>query len=284
MNDQIMINNLQVYAHHGVYREENEKGQNFYFNACLELNTRKAGVLDDLEQSVNYGEICRFLQRFATDHTYHLIETVAEKAAEAALIEFPLIRQITLEVRKPEAPIPCSFESVSVKISRGWRKAYLSCGSNMGDKATYLCAGVEALRADVKCRVLKVSEWMETTPYGGVAQDDFLNGAIEIETLYSPEELLLRIHEIELQNGRKREKHWGPRTLDLDILLYEGCVTYTDELKIPHPDMPNRDFVLAPLAQIAPYAIHPILGKSVGMLYDEVKEIHVKACKTAEEC
>ncbi len=270
--DQIIIENLQVYAHHGVYREENEKGQNFYINAILELDTRKAGVLDDLECSVNYGEVCRFLYGFLTEHTYKLIETAAEKAAEAVLLSFSLIRRITLEVRKPEAPIPYPFESVSVKISRGWKTVYLSCGSNMGDKAGYLNAGVEALRSDEKCRVIKVSDWFGTTPYGGVSQDDFLNGAVCIETLYTPEELLEKIHVIERENGRVRTLHWGPRTLDLDILLYESCVMCTKELTIPHPDMHNRDFVLAPLAQIAPYAMHPVLGKAVNTIYEDVKK------------
>lgn len=276
--DQIRIENLRIYAHHGVYAEENEKGQNFYINAVLETDTRKAGVMDDLELSTNYGEVCLFFQRFLTEHTYKLIETAAEKAAEAVLLEFPLVRCITLEIRKPEAPIPLPFESVSVRIIRGWKKTYLACGSNMGNREEYLNAALAAFRRDEKCRVLQVSDWMTTTPYGGVEQADYLNGAIAIETLYSPEELLERIHEIEKENDRERKVRWGPRTLDLDILLYEDCVMYTETLKIPHADMHNRDFVLAPLAQIAPYEMHPVLHKPVMQLYREVKlhgEAHV---------
>lgn len=276
--DQIRIENLRIYAHHGVYAEENEKGQNFYINAVLETDIRKAGVMDDLELSTNYGEVCLFFQRFLTEHTYKLIETAAEKAAEAVLLEFPLVRCITLEIRKPEAPIPLPFESVSVRIMRGWKKTYLACGSNMGNREEYLNAALAAFRRDEKCRVLQVSDWMTTTPYGGVEQADYLNGAIAIETLYSPEELLERIHEIEKENDRERKVRWGPRTLDLDILLYEDCVMYTETLKIPHADMHNRDFVLAPLAQIAPYEMHPVLHKPVMQLYREVKlhgEAHV---------
>lgn len=276
--DQIRIENLRIYAHHGVYAEKNEKGQNFYINAVLETDTRKAGVMDDLELSTNYGEVCLFFQRFLTEHTYKLIETAAEKAAEAVLLEFPLVRCITLEIRKPEAPIPLPFESVSVRIIRGWKKTYLACGSNMGNREEYLNAALAAFRRDEKCRVLQVSDWMTTTPYGGVEQADYLNGAIAIETLYSPEELLERIHEIEKENDRERKVRWGPRTLDLDILLYEDCVMYTETLKIPHADMHNRDFVLAPLAQIAPYEMHPVLHKPVMQLYREVKlhgEAHV---------
>ncbi len=277
--DKIIIENLNLYAHHGVYQEETEKGQNFYLHVVLETDTRKAGLLDDLELSTDYGEVCQFLHQFLTEHTYKLLEAAAENAAEAVLLQYPLIRQITLEIRKPEAPIPLPFDSVSVKITRGWHKAYLSCGSNMGDKKAYLEAAGKALQADEKCRLLQVSDWMETTPYGGVKQNDFLNGAMEIETLYTPEELLLFLHEIEAQNGRERVVHWGERTLDLDILFYEDCVMATKELTIPHKDMANRDFVLAPLSQIAPYAMHPVYHKSVLQLYEEVKkhgEVHVK--------
>lgn len=267
--DEIRIENLRVYAHHGVYREENEKGQNFYINATLETDTRKAGILDDLGLSTNYGEVCKFLHRFLKEHTYKLIETVAETAAEALLLHFPLVKNVTLEVRKPEAPIPLSFESVSVKISRGWRKAYLACGSNMGDKKGYLDGAVRAFRSDIKCRVLRVSDWIVTAPYGGVEQDDFLNGAMEIETLYTPRMLLEKIHEIESAYGRERKVHWGPRTLDIDILLYEDRMIDEEDLMIPHVDMHNRDFVLGPLAQIAPYKIHPLFGKSILQMYEE---------------
>lgn len=266
--DQIIIENLQIYAHHGVYREENEKGQNFYINAVLETDTRNAGTLDDLDLSTNYGEVCTFLNDYITGHIYKLIETVAEKTAEAVLLKFPLVRRMTLEVRKPEAPIALPFESVSVKITRGWHKAFLSCGSNMGDKKAHLDGAVEALRADEKCRVLRISDWIVTKPYGGVEQEDFLNGAIALETLYTPEMLLEKIHEIEYAHGRERKVHWGPRTLDLDILLYEDCVMCTEELTIPHVDMHNRCFVLEPLMHIAPYERHPLSGQTIRQMYE----------------
>ena len=272
MMDQIMIENLKVFAYHGVYPEENEKGQNFYVNAILETDTRKAGISDDLALSTNYGEVCIFLNNYLKEQTYKLIEAVAENTAEALLLRFPLVRRVTLEIRKPEAPIELPFESVSVKISRGWHKVYLSCGSNVGDKKTYLDGAVKALRADVKCRALRVSDWIVTAPYGGVEQDDFLNGAIELETLHTPEMLLEKLHEIENLHGREREIHWGPRTLDLDILLYEDCIMYTDDLIIPHADMLNRYFVLKPLSQIAPYERHPLLGQSIGRIYEEFRK------------
>lgn len=272
MMDRIIIENLKVYAYHGVYWEENEKGQNFYINAVLETDTREAGTQDNLDLATNYGEVCKFLDAYMRDNTYKLIETVTELAAEALLLRFPLIRRVTLEIRKPEAPIPLPFESVSVKITRGWHRAYLSCGSNMGDKRAHLDGAVTALKTDSKCRVLRVSDWIETAPYGGVEQDNFLNGAIMLETLYTPNGLLEKLHEIEEEHHRERKVHWGPRTLDLDILLYEDCVMYTDDLKIPHVDMHNRDFVLKPLAQIAPYERHPLINQTIGQMYEAFRE------------
>lgn len=261
--DQIKIENLEVYAYHGVFPEEKEKGQHFYINATLDTDLRKAGKTDDLTASTHYGEVALLLHQTMKEHSYDLIERAAEVCAEAVLLQFPLVRSITLELRKPEAPIPLPFESVSVVIRRGWKKAYIALGSNMGDSKSHLDGALEALRNDEHIRVLKVADYIVTKPYGGVEQDDFLNGAVEIETLYTPEELLDRLHQIEADHARERIIHWGPRTLDLDILLYEDVVMDTPNLTIPHKDMHNREFVLKPLAQIAPYAKHPVLGRAM---------------------
>ena len=118
--DKIRIEELEVYAHHGVYPEENEKGQHFYVNATLYTNTRPAGLADDLSLSTNYGEVCQFITEFMQQHTFQLIETVAERTAYEVLQHFPLVQGLDLEIRKPEAPIPLPFGSVSVAIHREW--------------------------------------------------------------------------------------------------------------------------------------------------------------------
>ncbi len=270
--DEIIIKDLQVFAHHGVYQHETVKGQNFLVSATLETDTRAAGMTDDLGLTTNYGVICRYINAFFSEHTFLLIERAAEKTAEALLLQFPRVRAVVLEVKKPEAPIPLPFDMVSVKIRRGWRRAYIACGSNIGDRKAHLDAAVAALEEDRQCRVIRVSDWIETTPYGGVEQADYLNGAIAVDTLYPPEVLLSRLQEIEREEARERKERWGPRTLDLDILLYEGVVMAEEKLIIPHRDMKNRDFVLRPLAQIAPYERHPVLGRSVLELLEEVEK------------
>ena len=109
-------------------------------------------------------------------------------------------------------------------------------------------------------------------PYGGVEQDNFVNGMFEIRTLLTPEELLRELHKIETSEGRERKIHWGPRTLDLDILFYDKELIETEDLIIPHVDLENRYFVLKPLAEIAPNFRHPILKKTVTQMLEAVKE------------
>lgn len=274
--DEIIIENLKVYAYHGVYQEENEKGQNFYVNAILYTDTRKAGKEDDREMTTSYGDVCQFIHQFISENIFKLIETVAERTAEAVLSHFPLLEGITLEIRKPEAPIEQEFESVSVKITRMWHSVCLATGSNMGNRPKYIDDAIEAIDADDKCKVIKKSELVRSHSYGDVEQGDFFNGALLIRTLYTPGELLERLHEIEDASGRQRVKHWGPRTLDLDIIFYDDLILDTDTLQIPHIDMQNRDFVLEPLSQIVPYKIHPVFGKSVIQLCEELQKTGVK--------
>ncbi len=268
--DQIRIRNLRIFAHHGVYEQEKEQGQNFCVNAVLYTDTERAGKSDDIADAVDYGAVCLFIDQYMRENRFDLLEAVTRHVAEELLFAFPAIRKIELEVEKPDAPIPLRFDSVSVKIEKGWHRIFVALGSNMGDKLKYLERAVADLEADAYFRDIRVSDYIETAPYGGVEQDDFLNGVLEAETLYSPEELLARLQEEEQIAERKREVHWGPRTLDLDILFYEDLVLTKKELSVPHPDMKNRQFVLEPLSQLAPFFVHPVYRKTVAELLAEL--------------
>ncbi|MCD7752406.1 MAG: 2-amino-4-hydroxy-6-hydroxymethyldihydropteridine diphosphokinase [Lachnospiraceae bacterium] len=261
--DQIEIKDLEVYAYHGVFAEEKEKGQPFYVTAVLHTDLHPAGVSDDLTLSTHYGEVALTIKSAMESQSFDLIEAAAEHCTREILLQYPLVRSVDLKVSKPQAPIPVPFGDVSVTIHRGWQLAFLGLGSNMGDSKRILEGSVGALAEDPWIRVQKVSDWIITKPYGGVEQDDFLNGAAKIETLYAPEELLEKLHQIEADYGRERTIHWGPRTLDMDILLFEDLVMDTEDLTIPHRDMCNRDFVLRPMAQIAPYKRHPGNGRTM---------------------
>ena len=140
--------------------------------------------------------------------------------------------------------------------------AYLALGSNLGDKEANLRRALELVQQR-GVEVVKTSSFICTEPYGVTDQPQFLNGVCEVRTSLEPLELLQTLLEIEQEMGRVRLRHWGERNIDLDLLLYEDVVMDTPELKLPHPDMQNRDFVLLPLAEIAPELVHPILQKSI---------------------
>ena len=140
--------------------------------------------------------------------------------------------------------------------------AYVALGSNLGDKEANLRRALELL-IERGVEIVKTSTFISTEPYGVTDQPQFLNGVCEVRTSLAPLAFLHTLLEIEQEMGRVRLRHWGERNIDLDLLLYEEVVMDTPELILPHPDMQNRDFVLLPLAEIAPELVHPILQKSI---------------------
>ena len=154
--DKITIQKLEVFAHHGVFPEENVLGQKFVFNLTLYLSTRKAGCTDDLTASLHYGEVSHFVQKYVQEHTWKLLESVVEQLARALLLEYPLLEQVDVEVEKPWAPIGLPLQTVSVAIHRGWHTAYVALGSNLGDKRAYLDGAVAQLNEREDCQVVGV--------------------------------------------------------------------------------------------------------------------------------
>lgn len=269
--DQIKITDLEVFANHGVFPEENKLGQKFLISAVLYTDTRKAGKTDDLTASIHYGEVSAFITKYMKEHTYQLLERVAETLAEEMLKSISGLCKIDLEIKKPWAPVGLPLKTVSVKISREWHTTYIALGSNIGDSETYLNEAVEKIGQIPTCTVEKVSSYLVTEPYGVTDQPDFLNACLKMRTLLYPEELLKELNRIEKEAGRERNIHWGPRTLDLDILLYDDIVLEEDDLCIPHVEMHKRSFVLEPLAEIAPYKRHPVYGKTVREMLEEIQ-------------
>jgi 2-amino-4-hydroxy-6-hydroxymethyldihydropteridine diphosphokinase len=142
---------------------------------------------------------------------------------------------------------------------------YLSLGSNEGDRIGWMQKAMEML--SVKCGpVVQRSSVYQTAAWGLTSQPDFLNMVILLQTTKTPAELLIDIHNIETTLGRRRDIKWGPRTLDIDILLYNDLVTELPELTIPHPYMQDRRFTLVPLAEIAPTYIHPKFNVAISEL------------------
>jgi 2-amino-4-hydroxy-6-hydroxymethyldihydropteridine diphosphokinase len=152
-------------------------------------------------------------------------------------------------------------------------EAYIGLGSNLGRREETLDHAIVLLARSPGVEVLSCSCWVQTAPVGGPeGQGDYLNGAAGLRTTLGPEELLARLLEIEAACGRDRAcaRRWGPRTCDLDLLLYDDLCRHSANLTLPHPRMCQRAFVLEPLARIASDVVHPQAGKSIRQLLAEL--------------
>lgn len=264
--DKIIIENLEIIAEHGVFKEEKFLGQKFIISVEMITDTREAGKTGNLNASTHYGFVADDIEKVFTSRSFDLIETCAEKIAEMILTKYPLISQVKITVKKPWAPIRKHFDFVAVEITRKWHTAYLSLGTNMGDKKKNLLEAIEKIENLENTKVTAQSTIVETEPFGYTDQDMFLNACLEVKTLFTPQELLEKLLDIELQMGRKRIIKWGPRIIDLDILFFDDEIIQNKNLAVPHPWICERMFVLEPLCEIAPNLVHPLERKTVGTL------------------
>ncbi|MCF7858199.1 MAG: 2-amino-4-hydroxy-6-hydroxymethyldihydropteridine diphosphokinase [Candidatus Cloacimonetes bacterium] len=148
---------------------------------------------------------------------------------------------------------------------------YLGIGSNLGKKAVNIRKAIDLISKLPKLKVIRTSTIITTKPFGKINQPDFKNCVLELKTEVSPTSLLKRCLEIEEQLGRIRKEKWGPRIIDIDILLYNDEVIKTKSLILPHPGLHKREFVLISLNELCPDLIHPILKKSIKDFYREIK-------------
>src|SRR5512142_700343 len=154
---------------------------------------------------------------------------------------------------------------------------FLALGTNLGDRMSHLNAALDSLPPDLQ--ITKQSPVYETPPWGYEDQGPFLNMVIEGQTELGPVELLARLKQLETDLGRRPSFRWGPRIVDMDILFYDEVVLDTPELTIPHPRLPERAFVLVPLADIAPDWRHPVLGRTARELLEAVDASGIKPFK-----
>jgi dihydroneopterin aldolase / 2-amino-4-hydroxy-6-hydroxymethyldihydropteridine diphosphokinase len=304
MLDRISIVGLRVRGSHGVFDHERVTGQNFVVDAVLWLDTTAAAAADDLDLTADYGAIADRLAAIVGGEPVALIETLADRLAKACLAD-PLVREVEVTVHKPQAPVSQNVADIAVTIrrtagaagppatgraeggeqtvrpevgaeakaasARGGegagreRPVVLSVGSNLGDRMTNLQLGLDVL-AGGGLVLRAVSSVYETDPVGGEGQGDYLNAILLAVSALPARDILARCAAAEAAAGRVRTVRWGPRTLDVDIIMC-GSETSTDlTLTLPHPLAHERAFVLAPWLELDPDAVLPGSGPVAGLL------------------
>ena len=232
----------------GVLREERERAQPFEVDLEIEADLQAAGRSDDLDDTIDYGRLTELAVTVIERETPLLLERTAQRIADE-ILGVGGVEAVTVTVRKLRPPIPHPLDHSAVRIRREHRhtRAFIALGSNLGDRRGFLRGAIEALAPT------RQSPVYETDPVGGPDdQGPYLNMVVEIHTDLAPLDLLNRCRSIEAAAGRDRTVHWGPRTLDVDILLYGEVALETEELTIPHPRMWERRFVMQPLRALAP--------------------------------
>lgn len=254
MTDAISLRGLAVTACHGVLAAEKVEPQPFLVDIDLVVDLARAGTSDDLADTVSYAEVAQRAVAVLAGPSVDLIETLAQRVANAALEASPLVEAVSVTVHKPQAPIGLPFDDVAVTrtLTRAAR-AVLGLGANLDDPAGRLADAVRRVAALDGVSLLALSPLVETDPVGGPSgQPSYLNAVAVLQTRRAPRSLLAALQSIEAVHGRVRDVRWGPRTLDLDLVSYAdprqgGQVTSADPvLTLPHPRAHERGFVLVP--------------------------------------
>lgn len=266
--DKIYLKDIEIFANHGVFQEEKTLGQKFILSLELSLDIKEAAATCDLTKSVHYGELCHKVIEIFQEESLDLIESVVNKVANFILDNYSMVKAVKVLLKKPWAPIGRNLDYAAVEITRERHTAYITLGSNMGNREENFKNAMKKIEEVRGIKVSKISSFIVTEPWGNEDQEEFLNGAIEVETYLTPRELMSELLRIESELGRVREIKWGPRIIDLDIILYDDIVSNDEFVILPHPLMHLREFVLKPLSEIAPYALHPLKNKRVFELLD----------------
>ncbi|QQS01477.1 MAG: 2-amino-4-hydroxy-6-hydroxymethyldihydropteridine diphosphokinase [Austwickia sp.] len=256
MSDIISLRGLAVEACHGVLAPEKTEPQPFLIDIDLAVDLSRAGRSDDLADTVSYADIAGRAAAVVAGPSVDLIETLAQRVAEACLAASELVEAASVTVHKPRAPIEEPFADVAVtrRVARA-ATAVVGLGANLSDPAGRLADAVRRIAALDGVQAGTLSPLVETDPVGGPpGQPAYLNAVLVVQTRLAPRTLLGRLQDIEALHGRTRDVRWGPRTLDLDLISYvdprQGGEVRSDdpELTLPHPRAAERAFVQVPWA------------------------------------
>lgn len=276
MENTIHINGLEVHAYHGVNEPEKIQGQRFIINAVLHLDYQSATNSDEISNTVHYGQVSKDILEYFTNNRCDLIESITHQLVNMIFSKYSLVQKIELEVVKPWAPIKIVFKDVATRVVEEKHSVYIALGGNIGSSEQVFEQAIAMISDLPAVYDLKRSKLYSSKPFGGVEQADFLNMAIKIETNLHPQMLLAELQKIELELGRTREVHWGPRTIDLDIILYGDKLVSMSNLLIPHRFMNKRDFVLKPLLDLNEYLVDPRTNQPLIDIYEQLDDIYIE--------
>ena len=271
--DYIVLTGLKVRCIIGIFDWERKRKQDVLIDLKFPCDIRKAARRDHIGDTVDYKRIAKATIAFVEKSRFYLVETMAERLAGLLLRNYNLA-EIDLSVSKPGAIR--GSRNVGIQIHRvspvGGREktVFLGLGSNINPRQN-LEQALEEIQKTSK--VTALSHVYETSPVGYAKQASFWNMALAMEDHRSPETLRKWIGNLEKKAGRRRSSNaFGPRTLDVDLLLWGDQSREYKDFSIPHPDIPKKAFVLFPLLEIRPNLIHPVLGKTLIELAAEFKD------------
>jgi dihydroneopterin aldolase/2-amino-4-hydroxy-6-hydroxymethyldihydropteridine diphosphokinase len=255
--DRILIDDLRVLALIGALPHEREAKQPLRVDLSIGVDLRDAGRTDELDDTVHYGLVAERVVELAEESKHILLERLAADIADTVLA-FDRVEEVDVTVTKLRPPVPTPVQSTAVRMVRTRaeaqapplrrHEAVVALGSNLGDREGFLRYAVSELG-----NVTAASQVYETEPIGGPdAQGAYLNMVVKVETSLDPFAFIRRCQRIEAGALRQRVVHWGPRTLDVDLLFFDDVRIESTELTVPHPRIFERRFVLTPLSEVAP--------------------------------
>lgn len=261
--DQIRLTGVRAVGKHGVLDFEHERAQTFVVDAALFLDLAPAGHSDDLHDTVDYGAIAKGIVAIIEGDHVDLIEKLADRIA-SMILEYPAVARTQVTVHKPSAPIVVPFDDVSVTVERSRETAsaasqvhhaVIAMGGNQGDMVATLRDAVRSIDGLASTQVTGVSPLYRTDAWGMPdGTPEFHNAVVSVNTRLSALELLRGLQRIEADHGRVRTDHWTSRTLDLDIIDFDGQESQDPDLTLPHPRAWQRAFVLGPWLALEPDA------------------------------
>jgi len=266
---EIVINDLEIMALHGVNQDEKVNKQPFSISLTIEPASKKGEDTDNISDTVSYSVVTKLVKKVVEGNSFNLLEKLSKEILTEICKNFD-IQKATVLVEKLDPPMSVKPRSVGYRKSIDYALVYLSLGSSLGDKNKMLDFAVESLKKHPLIKNVRESTRIKTAPYGDVAENMFLNSAVELETALTPEELLEYIHEIEKKAGRVRKTRWEDRELDIDIALFGEEIINTEDLVIPHKELHKRVFVLKPILELNKGLYHPVLHRYLQDLFNHI--------------